>query len=220
MNAVELAADVFRDHVAVFPNAVDVVRADPAAGIQPHNPMEAFVQCLCAGVVSAFAQAPLFVAYSGKDGGSRDDAYSAFTLLRTEPAVDAFLTASGWSGGWSRAVAGVLVGSVLERIAARAHLHFPGAASGSGQGSALVYNPDTSAVESALQSTLRAAFLADGRFYEGDVEANGLSQVLEDQLDAYARGYAEGLGLVYAEVSISGSSSGSTTTTDIPAWVV
>ena len=205
LDASEIAALVFTDHLAVFPDSLDVRRQDPNTG-ELYVPAEAFIQALVGGLVAALGSVQILDKGDGEDNtpGTADPV--SFSLPGSRLAENSFKVLSGWDGEESDDVIAVFIGSVLGHVESRGLLQMSSNAN-MGTGSSIVSPESNPNLDELMYQELRVqmplSFLASGKF--GDP----VNKVVLDQIDNYCRVYADVIATLTATVEYTASGSGS-----------
>ena len=213
----DLAALVYADYLAVFPDSIDGVRANPTTGVPLHNVSEAFLDGMCAGYVNALLSVVVSDLGSGVLGTPPGSSVPvSFTLPEAEAATATFLLTQGWVGSNAPLAGQTCITNVMVRAAELAQLQMDpqlDMANGSSVVS-LATNPGlAAALEAELAITLPLAFQATGKFCEGDIPGGPVNATLTGYLAAYATALATGTASITAAVTYSGTSGDTSTVT-------
>jgi hypothetical protein len=208
----QLSSAMFRDHLALFPDAVDATRLNIDTGVPFHNIPEQFIRALVTGVVTALADGVIFDVGSGKDDTPGEARAANFTLPLTPIAVATFIVTQEWTGDDAPDVADLFIGELLRQVEKKGKLLMDDHQE-MGTGTGIVQaasNPElAAALQAGLETSLVEAFTASGFFGEDDVPGAPVNSVLAEQLAVYAEAYAMGLSSIAATITYKGSGGGS-----------
>jgi hypothetical protein len=217
LSAPAIAALVFRDHLAQFPLAADACRENAATGVALHCVPEAFIEALCAGLVTAVQQVRVRGVLTGIAIPPATASPVPYTLTTVPAAASQFLAAQGWTGSGAAGAVATFITSVLTHLVATSWLQLaPSKVAGTGTALvSLASNPTLQAeLETLLQGTLPAAFTAAGVFGEGDVPGAPVNATLAAQLPNYAAAYSMAFAGIVASVPYVGGTGTSVLVTE------
>ncbi len=207
-----LSSLVLRDHLALFPDAVDATRENVETGVPKHIVVVAFLDALCEGYVNALANGVILDIGQGDDDVDGVAQDVRFELPGIETAKLFFRVESGWVGEDADDVIDVFIGSTLRYTEQFGVLQMSDNKE-MGTGTSVVSplaNPDLqSRLQAEMEKTLNDAFQASGKFGEGDVPGNPINATLAEQLSTYAAALSLGVASIVATVSYTGSGGGS-----------
>ena len=211
MDSTLISQLVFRDYLAVFPDALDATRENKDTGVPKHVVPEAFIQGLVGGVVAALARAPVQDRGDGEDNAPGTAAAVRFTLPAATQAVSYFMQTAGWEGEAAVDAATVFIGSTLDCVQKYGRLQMR-QNDLMGDGVSQV-NPSTNPGLRELfrEEVLRqmaVSFQATGRFCQDDTPGKPASTELVSLLGDYADAFAFAVASITATVTYTAPGGG------------
>ena len=213
LESTALAGLMYADYAAAIPTANAAIRANPSAGILPHNVPFEMVSAISTGLISAILASTISDTYTGVVGTTAQatPVPPFFNPGVVSGATTTFLGSMAWAGTASGIVATTLISSPFVHITSKMVLQMnpiPGAGPGGGVVSPVVNAGVPAAFTALCQSAMTSGFLASGKFNAEDLPLGPLSPKITLLVTNLSIAYGTIVGAVTANTAYVGASSG------------